>query len=71
MIDMQTYQTLHPRDARMDDLDAETMGRDQPPDDQFPFLMPSHIKGFNLRRKKWFELAADRITDVTWNRETF
>ena len=47
------------------------MARDEPPDEQFELLLPLKIKGYNLRRKKWFDLMADRIFDVTWNKEAF
>ena len=55
----------------MDELGPEAMARDEPPDDQFELLLPLKIKGYNLRRKKWFDLMADRIFDVTWNKEAF
>ena len=33
--------------------------------------MPPRVLGFNLRRKKWFDLSADRIVDVVWNKDAF
>ncbi|CAM1508910.1 Fc.00g026490.m01.CDS01 [Cosmosporella sp. VM-42] len=47
------------------------MTRGEPPDEQFQLLLPPAIKGFNLRRKKWYDLVADRITEVKWNKEAF
>ena len=29
------------------------------------------LKGYNLRRKKWYYISADRISDITWNEEAF
>lgn len=40
------------------------MKNERPPNQQFLFLLPPKIKGFNLRTKKWFDLVADRINDV-------
>ena len=47
------------------------MAQEHPPDDQFELLLPLKIKGYNLRRKKWYDLMADRISDVKWNKEAF
>ena len=77
MIDLKTYSSLHKenvypsRTSLMDELGPEAMARDEPPDEQFVLLLPLKIKGYNLRRKKWFDLMADRISDVTWNKEAF
>ena len=79
MIDLKTYCSLHPSGyytthstARGgEELNAEAMARDEPPDDQFELLLPSKIRGFNLRRKKWYDLAVDRISEVRWNKEAF
>lgn len=76
---MKTFRTIHPNNVAVNsaphdaewDIDAEAMANDQPPDGQFRYLLPPRIKGFNLRRKKWHDLAADRISDVVWNREAF
>ncbi|KAE8380481.1 P-loop containing nucleoside triphosphate hydrolase protein [Aspergillus bertholletiae] len=40
-------------------------------DERFQYLLPPLIKGYNLRRKAWNDLAVDRISDVRWNREAF
>ena len=76
MIDLKTYCSLHPgsrsfRAELKDELGPETLARDVPPDDQFELLLPLQIKGYNLRRKKWYDLMADRISYVTWNKEAF
>jgi SpoVK/Ycf46/Vps4 family AAA+-type ATPase len=47
------------------------MAKDSPPDETFQLLMPPRIVGFNLRRKKWFNLCTDRISDVVWNKKAF
>lgn len=80
MIDLKTYQILHKSDAlphrnRQGNLGyvlpKKATENDDPPDDIFEFLLPSKIKGFNLRTKKWFDLVADRISDVKWNKQAF
>src|SRR6266498_3087933 len=76
MVDLKTYRSLHGENiygfkALVDELGPEAMEKDDPPDEQFELLLPLKIKGYNLRRKKWFDLVADRIFDVKWNREAF
>ncbi|KAK2878123.1 hypothetical protein FQN49_001122 [Arthroderma sp. PD_2] len=75
MIDMKTYLKLHPDSSSsyraVDSLDAEIMEKDEAPGENFELLMPTKIKGYNLRRKKWYELVADQISDVIWNKESF
>lgn len=34
-------------------------------------LMPPRVTGFNLRRKKWFDLSVDRISPIEWNKDAF
>ncbi len=74
MVDLRTYRSLHPessygRTPLLEEFGPEAMAQDEPPDKQFELLLPLKIKGYNLRRKKWFDLVADRISDVTWNKE--
>ncbi|KAJ5164129.1 ATPase AAA-type core [Penicillium coprophilum] len=78
IIDMKTYKRLHPvpigylRDGpRKCTLDDRFMFRDQPPPEPFSMLMPPRVTGFNLRRKKWFDLSVDRISHVEWNKDAF
>jgi ATPase family associated with various cellular activities (AAA) len=84
MIDLKTYHELHSEGTSASDsrrimlgapgetvLSAECLKEDTPPGDNFIFLVPLTIKGYNLRRKKWVDLRADRITPVTWNKEAF
>lgn len=80
MIDLETYRNLHKnnqfearafRDGLTDEMDSEMMEQDEPPDDQFELLLPNKIKGFNFRKKKWYDLIAERISDVKWNKEAF
>ncbi|KAJ9658264.1 hypothetical protein H2198_003837 [Neophaeococcomyces mojaviensis] len=80
MVDLKTYRTLHKdnpydlgnsRGSMRDDLGEEAMKHEQCPEEQFELLLPLKIKGFNLRRKKWYDLMVDRISDVIWKKEAF
>lgn len=79
MVDLKAYRSLHktnqyplaPISELRDELGPEAMAREEPPDDWFELLLPPTIKGFNMRRKKWFDLIAERITDVKWNEDAF
>lgn len=58
MVDFTTYLQLHPPDKRQFRMDrteipSERMADDEPPSAPEIFFFPSHIVGFNLRRKKW------------------
>lgn len=74
MIDLMTYQELHPHPSNTKDADEindELMELDTPPSGNFIYLLPSTIKGYNLQRKKWLDLQVNRISEVTWNKEAF
>lgn len=80
MIDLSTYQVLHKNDILRfsplrgtigEILPKEAMESNNPPDKDFVFLLPPKIKGFNLRTNKRFDLVADRISDVKWNKDAF
>ncbi|KAI0147807.1 hypothetical protein GGR57DRAFT_245112 [Xylariaceae sp. FL1272] len=80
MIDLKAYRSLHKnnqyevagfRNGLVDQLGPEAMDRDEPPDEKFEFLLPATIKGFNMRRKKWYDLVPERVKDVEWNKEAF
>lgn len=80
MVDLKAYRSIHKSDQYerpgttaplRDELGPEAMAREEPPDDRFELLLPPTIKGFNMRRKKWFDLIAERITDVEWNEDAF
>ena len=73
MIDLKTYRNLHHygKQGLRDELGPEALARAVPPDEKFELLLPPKIKGYNLRLKKWFDLVADRISDVKWNKEAF
>jgi SpoVK/Ycf46/Vps4 family AAA+-type ATPase len=76
MIDLKSYRSLHSDNTMFsrsndDEVGPELMERDEPPDENFELLLPLQIKGYNLRRKKWFDLVMDRVSDVKWNRESF
>jgi hypothetical protein len=80
MIDLKTYQELHedhknsPLRFRRDkstahELTAEVFEQEEPPADNFVYLLPLIIKGFHLRRKNWVDLQVDQVAEVTWNKE--
>ena len=72
MIDMRTFRTLHPHNASSFGNTGNDLGLDVVKDDErFKYLLPPLIKGYNLRRKAWNDLAVDRLSDVKWNREAF
>ena len=73
LIDPLTYKKLHNSHSMplRDDLGPELFSAEKPPSDPFPLLLPATISGFNMRNKKWEELDADRICDVSWNTEAF
>jgi DNA polymerase III delta prime subunit len=80
MVDLKTYSELHPsdqkassdwREEQIDDVGAEAMKRDSPPDSNFVFLVPVKIKAYNLKQKKWVDLRVDRLSEVVWNKEAF
>lgn len=77
MVDTKTYRTLHTKNLHIhveneeDGPTPEQMEREELPDENFQYLVPSTIKGFNLRRKKWHDLDVDRISPVKWNKESF
>ncbi|KAM7203291.1 putative AAA domain containing protein [Rhypophila sp. PSN 637] len=35
------------------------------------YLFPTHLPGFDLRRRKWVDLRVDHIKDVAWNEQAF
>ncbi|KAI1357335.1 hypothetical protein F5Y08DRAFT_352717 [Xylaria arbuscula] len=80
MIDLKTYRSLHKdnqydrkvyRNELIDELGPEAVKRDEPPDDKFQFLVPATIKGFNMRKNKWYDLVPERVRDVEWNKAAF
>ncbi|KAH7347580.1 AAA family ATPase [Plectosphaerella cucumerina] len=81
MIDMQTYYEIHGNGADDDDsswwsrssnrLNPDVLASDDPPDDTFIYLAPPSMKGFNLKTKKWVDLAVDRFSEVEWNTGAF
>ncbi|KAF3065209.1 AAA family ATPase [Daldinia childiae] len=84
MIDMMVYRELHKPDKKRDitrwispdhpetdDLSPEAMKRDYPPSDEFLYVLPSIIKGFNLKKKKWLDLKVDNLGEVVWNKTAF
>jgi hypothetical protein len=75
MVDLETFKKLHPASApaggRRDDLGAEKMASQDPPDRNFLMLLPPKVKGFNIREKKWHDLEVGRIRGVPWNTKAF
>ncbi|KAF8859308.1 hypothetical protein BDZ45DRAFT_742549 [Acephala macrosclerotiorum] len=78
MVDFNTYRKMHPaagsfknsRD-RTKDLLETAMNSDEPPDSDFPLLLPASIYGFNLQAKKWVQVSVELISNVQWNKEAF
>jgi len=81
IVDLNTYRSLHKdnfsympnmnKPSQRDDLGENAMKQDQCPEEHFELLLPLKIKGFNLRRKKWYDLMVDRISDIVWKKEAF
>lgn len=77
MVDMKTYQKIHASNFALKSamsefkMTEEEMDADDPPDEQFKYVVPLMMKGFNLRRKKWLDLKVDQISDVQWNKTAF
>ncbi|KEF52040.1 uncharacterized protein A1O9_12030 [Exophiala aquamarina CBS 119918] len=77
MVDMKTYQTIHASNIALKSamsefkMTEEEMETNEPPDEQFKYVVPLTMKGFNLRRKKWLDLKVDQISDVQWNKTAF
>jgi hypothetical protein len=80
MIDQKTFQVLNPHNFEFklppplspgDELTPDQIDRDDMPDENFQYLLPLTIKGYNLRRKKWHDVAVDRISPVVWNKRVF
>ncbi|KAJ5806405.1 uncharacterized protein N7503_004007 [Penicillium pulvis] len=75
MIDMDSYKKLHPSVSppleSSTDLTGISAAAINDPNGKYQFLLPLHIKGYNLRQKGWFEISADCISEVKWNREAF
>lgn len=80
MIDLNMYQQIHKKDKTkksyhveplQGDLSPEEMAHDKPPNEEFNYMLPLTIKGYNLKQKKWLDIQVDRITEVKWNKEAF
>ena len=78
MIDAMTYHDFHASGVSNGSpkvatslIGAEAMEHDNPPDDTFVYLAPSSIRGFNLKTKKWCDLAIDGFAKVEWNTDAF
>jgi AAA+ superfamily predicted ATPase len=75
IVDLETFKKLHSYSSSAisgrDDLGTEMMNSPNPPNKDFLMLLPSEVKGFNLREKKWHDLEVDRIHDVPWNKKAF
>lgn len=74
MIDMVTYNELHQESmvrSRNQRLRPRWMDNEEPPVEDFVYLSPLTIQGFNLKSKKWEDLSIDGMSDVTWNTNAF
>lgn len=79
MIDTVTYRKLHQRkelpvvdyNRMRNSLTEEEMKADEPPSEDFLFLLPPSILGFNMLEKRWINLRVDTISSVKWNDAAF
>ncbi|XDG10535.1 hypothetical protein ABKA04_010150 [Annulohypoxylon sp. FPYF3050] len=61
---------LH-QERSLSGLSPKEMEQSEPPFDKFLYLLPTTIKGFNLRKKRWLDLPVDNLGDVVWNTKAF
>lgn len=54
-----------------DELEPEKLKEDSPPGENFVYLFPAKLRGYNLKTKKWLELQVDRMQEVVWNTRAF
>lgn len=85
MIDMMMYREIHSESgngehrpgpsrstfADVDELEPEKLKEDSPPGENFVYLFPAKLRGYNLKTKKWLELLVDRMQQVVWNTRAF
>ncbi|KAM3071585.1 hypothetical protein ACMFMG_009461 [Clarireedia jacksonii] len=76
MIDVETYNKLHPElretnSPNKDELGHAAMASDTPPDGVFTLLLPNRIVGFSMQEKKWMHLEVSRIYPIKWDKEAF
>ncbi|KAK2594863.1 hypothetical protein QQS21_007413 [Conoideocrella luteorostrata] len=77
MIDMETYNKMHPKEPgprrpNADELGAQTLRQDKPSlGDSFYLCLPTTIYGFNMQKKEWVNLEVHYLEDVQWNTEAF
>lgn len=69
MIDMQVYRELHGDGART--ARPLWMDDEEPPDENFVYLAPLKVQGYNLKTKKWEDLNVDGFSEVVWNTSAF
>ncbi|KAF2868400.1 P-loop containing nucleoside triphosphate hydrolase protein [Massariosphaeria phaeospora] len=54
------------------DITGKSLDKAEPPNKElFQYLVPTQIKGYNLRTKKWHDLNMDRVYPNTWNKKAF
>jgi hypothetical protein len=72
MIDMQVYQELHGQEKwKARSNPTPWVDQEEPPGEDFIYLAPLTIKGYNLKTKKWQDLKLDGLSEVTWNTAAF
>ncbi|KAK8022651.1 hypothetical protein PG993_013418 [Apiospora rasikravindrae] len=78
MIDMMAYHKLHPKNVNVirvpsvfKDLSPDMMEQREPPTNDYIYLLPPKMKGFNLTTKKWLDLQVDNFNEVVWNTGAF
>ncbi|KAK4165534.1 hypothetical protein QBC43DRAFT_234781 [Cladorrhinum sp. PSN259] len=78
MVDFTTYAELDPsnpysqrRQGSNLKEEAKAFADGRRPSGSEMYLFPTHIPGFDLRRKTWIDLEVDNIRSVTWNEQAF
>ncbi|KAG9672488.1 P-loop containing nucleoside triphosphate hydrolase protein, partial [Aureobasidium melanogenum] len=80
MVDMSTYNTLHPatdnapNDPTLtggDGLDHTAMNAKESPGDDFLLTLPTKVPGFGFHNKRWIDLSVDNIKEVSWDKNAF
>ncbi|KAH7311325.1 P-loop containing nucleoside triphosphate hydrolase protein [Stachybotrys elegans] len=75
MVDHAIYAELH-QPAVLDKIKASNpppfdLAAEEPPEAPHIYALPSSVKAFHLRSKKWVEIGVDFIENVTWNKDAF
>ncbi|KAL3419660.1 AAA family ATPase [Phlyctema vagabunda] len=76
MVDMGTYQLLHPKEnnAITDTVESNItldMTDETELDDNFFMLLPPNVFAFHMQEKKWVDLHVELIRPIRWQKESF